>query len=139
MKIIGIVMIVLALAAAIVPQFTDCHSQGRQLVLENGKTVDMKCHWTAMAEIGMAIPLAAVGGLLFFSKRKESIRSLSLMGALLGLGVVLIPTTLIGVCASNTMICNMVMKPALMMAGIVASGLGLAGMVISTRTVEPTA
>ena len=38
MKIIGAVLIVLSLVVAIAPLFTDCQSQGRAIVLENGKT-----------------------------------------------------------------------------------------------------
>ena len=60
-KIMGGISIVLALVIGILPVFTDCLSQGRSLELANGKTVPMKCHWTGIAEIGVAVPLASGG------------------------------------------------------------------------------
>ena len=57
MKVIGVLMVVLALVSGILPQFTDCSSQGRAITLPNGKQIDMKCHWTARAEAAMALPL----------------------------------------------------------------------------------
>ena len=42
--VFGVALVVLALATAIFPQFTDCESQGKMITLANGKTVSMKCH-----------------------------------------------------------------------------------------------
>jgi len=139
MKVPGILIFALALVIGIVPLFTECAAQGREeLKLANGMTVPMKCHWTAVAELVLAIPLAALGGMLAFSKRKETRLSLSTMGALLGVFVVLIPTTLIGVCASNMMLCNMLMSPALVLSGVLVVAASLASLVISYRAKEQT-
>ncbi len=105
MKYLGIAIVVLSLVVGIAPQFLDCQSQGKALTLANGKTVPMKCHWTAIASIGLAVPLAATGGLSTFSKRKETRRNLSIMGIILGAFVILTPTSLIGVCTSG-MLCQ---------------------------------
>ena len=136
MKYLGIVIIVLALVIGILPQFTDCQSQGRALVLENGKTVPMKCHWTAIAEIGMAIPLAAIGGMLLFAKRKETWMTLSILGIVLGVLVILFPTFLIGVCASDMMLCNNLMKPVLILAGVLEIGAFVAILISSIKMKE---
>lgn len=121
MKVImGIVKIVLALGIGILPLFTDCQSQGRSLELANGKTVPMKCHWTGIAEIGVAIPLGLVGIFDIVSKRKETFNVLSTMGVVLGALVILFPTVLIGVCANPDMLCNMIMKPGLVLLGSLA-------------------
>jgi hypothetical protein len=128
MKVIGVILIVLALAIAIVPLFTDCQSQGRSIALPNGKTVPMKCHWTGRAELLLAGPLAAVGILMIVGRRKETMRALSIVGIVLGIGVILVPVYLIGVCASNEMLCNLIMKPSLILTGalvIVASVVAL--------------
>jgi hypothetical protein len=140
MKVTGILIFVLALVIGILPLFTECAATGREpLKLANGNTVPMKCHWTAIAEITLAIPLAALGGMLAFSKRKETGISLSVLGALLGVFVVLIPTTLIGVCASNMMLCNMLMSPALVLAGILVVAASVTQLVISYRAPEQAA
>ena len=139
MKIAAVAIVILALVIGIVPQFTDCQSQGRALTLQNGKTVPMKCHWTAIAEIGMAVPLLGLGAVTAVSKRKESRRIIAGLGALLGLFVILLPTTLIGVCASADMLCNSVMKPTLILSGILVIAISIASLIISERQLEPSA
>ena len=67
-KIFGIALIVLALGIGIIPHYTDCLSQGNTLTLANGKTQPMKCHWSAQAEIGAAIPLGLMGAVLITSR-----------------------------------------------------------------------
>jgi hypothetical protein len=130
MKVIGILLVILALVVGVVPQFTDCQSQGRALTLENGKTVAMKCHWTGEAELALAIPMLAVGiMMIFYAKRKDAIRVLAILGIVMGILVILIPTVLIGVCALPDMLCNSLMKPILILSGIlitVLSGVALA-------------
>jgi len=138
-KIVAALIVILALVIGIVPQFTDCQSQGRAIALQNGKTVPMKCHWTAISEIAMAVPLVGLGAVTAVSKRKESRRIVAGFGSLLGVFVILLPNTLIGVCASSDMLCNSVMKPTLTLAGILVIGLSLVGLVISERKAEPTA
>jgi hypothetical protein len=117
-KSMGFLIIVLALVIGIVPLFTDCLANGRSLTTADGRSVPMKCHWTAIAEIGMAVPLALVGILNVTGKRKESFRMLSGFGGTLGILTILFPTVLIGVCANPDMPCNMVMKPILISAGV---------------------
>jgi hypothetical protein len=124
-KILGGLIIVMALVVGIVPLFTDCLSQGRTLTTSTGAQVPMKCHWTSIAEIGVALPLALVGVLTMTSKRKETVRSLAAFGVLLGAMIILFPTVLIGVCANPMMICNMVEKPTLILSGGLAIALSL--------------
>ncbi len=118
-KVFGITLIVLALAIGILPQFTDCHSQGKTIALPNGKTIDMKCHWTARAEIATAAPLAVVGAVMVASRRKENKWLMAGLGSVLGIAVIAIPNGLIGVC-SSAMPCNTVMQPSLTVFGAVA-------------------
>ena len=59
----------------------DYAASGRPpLELKNGKTVPMKCAWTSQASIATAVPLLILGGLVFTSKRKETLRALSILG-----------------------------------------------------------
>lgn len=135
-KTLGVVIIVLALVIGIVPQFTDCLAQGRSLKTTDGKSVPMKCHWTSMAEIGMAVPLALVGLTHFTSKRRETKRTAGLFGITLGALAVLFPTVLIGVCANPDMICNMVEKPVLILGGTLAAAASLVGMILPAYKYE---
>ena len=138
-KIAAVLIVVLALVIGIVPQFTDCQSQGRAIELPNGKTVAMKCHWTATAELALAIPIAAVGVLLGFSRRKESMRNLSILGIVLGAVAILVPATLIGVCASADMICNSVMRPLLILMGTLLMAISVVTLIASNRITDQPA
>lgn len=139
MKAAAVVIIILAVLIGVVPQFTDCQSQGKMLELPNGRQISMKCHWTARAELALAIPAAVVGGLLAFSRRRESARNLSILGIILGGMAVLVPTSLIGVCTSPDMACNSVMKPALILMGSLLLVMSLVTLLASRRMPEAAA
>jgi hypothetical protein len=94
----------------------------------------MKCHWTAMAAPVVAVPLLMVGGLMFFSRRRETLLALSLLGAVSGIFAILLPTYLIGVCASDEMLCNIELKPTMIFSGAVTLGAGLVGLVLAGKT-----
>jgi hypothetical protein len=119
-KLLGGVMIVLALTMAIVPVFTDCQSQGKALTLQDGRTVPMKCHWAGIAAIGAAVPLGLAGIFNLRKQRRETTRFLAVIGGAAGALGILFPTALIGVCANPMMICQMVMLPTLVAAGSLA-------------------
>ena len=119
MKVIAAILIILALIVGIVPQFTDCLAQGREIEMPNGKTIPMKCHWTRQAEVAVALPLLVVGVLMLFSHRRSAQRILAAVALILGISAILVPAYLIGTCASAEMICNLLMKPILLFAGIV--------------------
>ena len=139
MKKLGIGILALTLVAVIVPVLTQCQAFGRAIVLANGKTVPMKCHWTAEAAIAIAIPLGIVGIMMILGRRKETLLSMSIIGAALGIVTILLPTVLFGVCADNTMLCNSVMKPALILTGTLLAAVSLGGLFISMRRLEPAA
>jgi hypothetical protein len=136
MKVLAVVIIVLAVLIAVVPQFTDCLSQGRQLTLDSGKNVPMKCHWTAIAELVLGIILGVLGIEMFFSRHKETHMALGILGVVLGAFVILVPTILIGVCMSAEMLCNSVMRPTLILAGSLVAVISLAVTIISGRQDE---
>ena len=136
MKALGILIMALAVLIAVVPIFYNCQHDGKSLTLANGRQVPMKCLWTAMAAVATALPILGVGALQAFSRQQETRRSLSILGGLLGLSVILLPTFLIGVCAHPDASCNLVMKPALILMGILVVGINLGGLAISQRQVE---
>lgn len=136
MKIVAALMIILALVIGIVPQFTSCEAQGRSLTLADGRQIPMKCHWTGQAEIAVAAPLAVTGGFLATSRRKATLRTAGIMGAVLGVFVMMLPTVLIGVCGNPDMICNSVMKPTLIASGGTVTVLSLLGVLQASRGEE---
>ena len=139
MKLAAVLLIVLALVVAIVPAVTDCLSQGRVLTLTTGKTVPMKCHWTGVAELSLAVPLALAGLGLIFSKRKETRRMLAILGVVLGALVIAEPLLLIGVCASPDMLCNSIMQPTLVLAGGLIIAISLVIGILNERRKEDPA
>src|SRR5512139_3667664 len=116
-RVAAVLIVILAVLIGVIPLFTDCQSQGASITLENGRQIPMKCHWTGRGELVLAIPLLAVGVLLFFSRRKETQMAMGIMGVILGVLVILLPTVLIGVCMSADMLCNSVMKSSLILMG----------------------
>ncbi len=132
-KFLGIAIIVLALAIAVVPAFTDCQSQGKSLTTTTGKAVPMKCHWNGIAEVGTAVPLLVVGVMITANRRRDNLRNLSIMGAVLGGMAIAFPNGLIGVCTTPTMICHTIMKPALTVFGSLAIVGSLGAMVLGRK------
>ncbi|OGO37825.1 MAG: hypothetical protein A2147_03955 [Chloroflexi bacterium RBG_16_57_8] len=131
-KIFGVALVVVAVALAVVPMFTDCQSQGKSLTTSGGKTVPMKCHWTGVAELATAMPLAVVGGMMVVSRRKQSLQYLSVLGVVLGGVAVALPNKLIGVCATPTMLCHTTMSPALTAMGAATVAIGIVGLIMAS-------
>jgi hypothetical protein len=138
MKMAGFFLMLMALVVGIVPLLTDCQAQGHMMTLVNGNSVPMKCHWTALGEIAMAVPLLAVGGLMAFNRHRETLRALSVIGAVLGIFIVMLPTQLIGVCPNPDMLCNVVMRPTLVFAGsLVTAASVVAFMIVRREEMQP--
>ena len=119
-KVLGIVMVLLALVLAIAPAFTDCESHGKMLTTADGRSVSMKCHWTGVAEVAAAVPLGIAGIYSLRRNRKETGRLAAIIGLAGGVMAILLPTVLIGTCANPAMVCNLLMRPVLPSAGILA-------------------
>ncbi len=133
MKIIGIVIMALAVAIAVIPLFYNCQHDGKALALANGVKVPMKCFWTAMAAIGTAIPLFLIGLFQTVSRQKETRRALGALGGVLGIMAIALPTVLIGVCMHPDASCNLVMRPALIFMGVVVLALGVGSMMMPQK------
>jgi hypothetical protein len=110
---------IVAVTIAIVALIFNCQTEGKSLVLANGRQAPMKCYYTAMAEVATAASLLILGALLFLAKHKETARNLGILGLALGSTVMLLPTYLIGVCADHAASCNLVMRPAMLLAGAI--------------------
>jgi hypothetical protein len=154
-KVLAILIIIMGLVIVIVPQFTNCEygavhpatinmqsavagaveyaSTGGMSTSGESAGVPyrmMKCFWSARAEIVAGVPLVVLGVLLFFARRKETIRVIGILTVLLGVLTVIIPAQLVGTCANTAMVCNREMKPTLFVAGGITVALGVAVLVL---------
>jgi len=114
----GIFAIALGVLAALIPIviFPACSDK---IELINGKTLFMKCHWSAMAELLVGILMLFDGILMIGFKKRETRIALSIMLFLFGLSVLLIPTVVIGMCETATMACRVGTEPALIVVGVI--------------------
>ena len=132
-KVLGIIIMALAIAIAVIPVFSDCQSQGKYLTTSTGAQVSMKCHWTGVAEIAVGVPLLALGALIAVSRRKSNLFQLGIMGIILGVFVILLPNKLIGVCSTPTMICHTFMNPSLTILGSLAIIISLITLLLARK------
>jgi hypothetical protein len=137
-RVLAILIVILAIVIGVVPIFFNCQYDGKALTLADGRQVPMKCYWTARAALAVAAPLLAVGFLMAFSRRAETWRALGILGTILGVMVILLPTLLIGVCQHAGASCSLVMRPTLILAGILVIASSLVSVAASARRVEQT-
>ncbi len=130
-KALGIGFMLIAIALAVVPRFADCQSQGQVSRLVGGEAVAMKCHWSGLAELGVAVPMYVVGAVMITTRRRHTLSLLSVLGILLGSLAIAFPTAIIGVCEGRTMICSSLMRPAIVCLGGTAIALSGTGLVVS--------
>lgn len=159
MKVLAVLIIIMGLVIIIVPQFTNCEYGADRPATLNMRTSDahageyastggmesgvddpmasaavpyrmMKCLWSARAEIIAGVPLVVLGALLLFARRKETIRVIGIVTALMGVLTILIPTSFIGTCLNSAMVCNTQMKPTLLISGGITVALGIAVLVL---------
>ena len=109
-KIITAITVVLGLLAAIGPRtfFPVC----------GAGEMKMRCYYTAQWELVVGLLAAAFGVSLLFITNKKLKTVISVGQVILGALIVLIPTTIIGVCGSPMMHCVTVTKPALLVIGV---------------------
>ena len=77
---------------------------GKMLELVSGKEVPMKCHWAGQAAIvvGILITVTAVMGFL----AKQDYKKFAVVNAVAGVLLFMVFTSLVGVCASEEMRCQ---------------------------------
>jgi hypothetical protein len=78
----------------------------------------MKCHWTALAELGIGVIIATLGVLLIVLASRQIRIGISIAIGLNAILVILVASTLIGVCAGIHMRCHALTLPALGLLGI---------------------
>ena len=79
-------------------------------------TVPMKCFWTARAELGAGLVIIASGIMLFLFKNPHTRIGISVATTAVAVLAFAVPTWLIGVCLSETMLCRIGTLPALQLS-----------------------
>ena len=105
-------------------------SAGPQFLFKPCPTTEkfMKCFWSCKALIVVGAVLALVGLLQLIAKEAKSRKALSVIGLVLAISAILIPTVIIGGCVKPEMACKMLTFPVthtLSAAAIVLQGLTL--------------
>ena len=101
------VMIVLqALAAAVLIGAIKIWAPvcGKMLELANGNQVPMKCHWAGQAAIAVSVIILAAAVMALLAKKEY--KGLMVVNAVAAVVLFLVFTSLIGVCASAEMRCQ---------------------------------
>ena len=77
---------------------------GKMLELANGNQVPMKCHWAGQAAIAFSVIIIAAALMALLAKKEH--KGLMVVNAVAAVVLFLVFTSLIGVCASETMRCQ---------------------------------
>ena len=77
---------------------------GKMLELTTGKTVPMKCHWAGQAAIAVSVIIIAIAVMALLAKKEY--KGLMVVNAVAAVVLFLVFTSLIGVCASAEMRCQ---------------------------------
>jgi hypothetical protein len=77
---------------------------GKMLELVSGKEVPMKCHWAGQAAIAISVIMIVVAVMALLAKKEY--KGLMVVNAVAAVVLFLVFTSLIGVCASETMRCR---------------------------------
>ena len=77
---------------------------GKMLELANGNQVPMKCHWAGQAAIAVCVIILAAAVMALLAKKEY--KGLMVVNAVAAVVLFLVFTSLIGVCASAEMRCN---------------------------------
>ena len=137
MRIVAVVLFVLALLVAILPQFYTCQASGFFMEPMPGKIVAMKCLWTAHAEVALGIMLAVIAIGLWFFREREARTILSILGIVGGVLMLIMVTGAlfgIGVCAKPGMPCLVYMRPTILVLAPLIMVDSVVGLVLSLKT-----
>ena len=77
---------------------------GKMLELTSGKQVPMKCHWAGQAAIAVCVIILVTAVMALLAKKEY--KGLMVVNAVAGVMLFMVFTSLIGVCASEEMRCN---------------------------------
>jgi hypothetical protein len=105
-KLVGLLGILMGILIVFTP-FKLAHVCTKTLELTSGMMVPMKCHWTGVSEVVLGVLVAVTGLIIFLVKDDSGRRYLALMLGVIGIAVIITPTSLgIGICGNPEMACH---------------------------------
>jgi hypothetical protein len=126
------IVVALGLLIALSPQFLF------KVCTTHGGTFPL-CHWTARAELGMGMLIAALGICFIVFNDPKTQLGLTIGIFLTSIMVIGIPHALIGGCKSNEMACRKVAFPAITIVGIILLVYSIILIVLSERKISHNA
>lgn len=93
------------------------------------------CYWASRAVLGVGVVLFVLSVVRIFERDEGERRGLSLAIASLGALAACMPGALIDLCAVQTMRCNAVMRPFVLVVGIALAVLGAVDLVMRLRAI----
>ena len=90
---------------------------GKMLELTSGKQVPMKCHWAGQAAIAVSVIIIAAAVMALLAKKEY--KGLMVVNAVAAVVLFLVFTSLIGVCASEEMRCQITKVWGICVAAVV--------------------
>ena len=119
-NILGAINIILGALVITLPHciLPVCEYFGMYMETKMGMLVPMKCHYTAYAEVGVGATIIVASVVLMVSNMVQTKKALSIVGAVLGINVMLLPTYLTGMCGMASMPCRIGTQPALLILGV---------------------
>mgnify|MGYP001034669855 CR=1 FL=1 len=135
---LGIILIILGILAAVAPHtfLPVCQYMGMLVKTAAGTQIPMKCFWTANAEVALGVMVVVVAGVLIASTQRETKRALGIVGAILGILIILMPTALIGTCMDPKHPCNVYTLPGELIFGALILILSIVITVMPGRPLE---
>jgi len=136
MRVVALVLLVLALFAAIFPQFYNCAAHGFFIELPMG-TMPMRCFYSAHAVTALGIMVAIAAAGLWFLKEKGTRTILSILSIVGGFFILMTvtraPVLGIGTCVNPDMPCVIYMRPAIYTVAPLIMAASAAGLAITLR------
>lgn len=107
-KILAVIAAIIGALVIATPRYIlpVCEHYGKLMETKMGMMIPMKCSWTAQGELGVGLVILFAALLLMLSRQVETKRMINAILVALGIVVILLPTTLIGVCPNIEMPCN---------------------------------
>lgn len=137
---LALVTVVIGLVLVFGPHnlFHNCADAGVTVKTAMGMAMPMRCTWSVRAEQGVGALAILLGAVMMMGGFRTALRPLSWMALGLGLLTILNPLYIVPTCPDPKMICNLSVRPWLLLLGGLLTVAGLAGTLLTGRAATET-